>query len=93
MTKVDLVALDKLLDDGGGDRFHPDFSKDPVTHLTYGRYPLVRVGEVYGYAVGYTREYMDVQRQDDDDVRIAWFPAADVQRVDEDDWHGRRLMF
>jgi hypothetical protein len=93
LAKIGAVAVDKRLNNDDRDRFVPDFTTDPVRHFVYGEYPLVQVGDVYGYACGYTREYVNVQWQDEDDVRVAWFPAAQVQRVDQDVWHGRPLMF
>lgn len=48
----------------------------------------MRTGSVSDYASAYTLSFVMVQWQDDaGKVSSNWFAAADMQRVDLDDWH------
>lgn len=67
----------------------PEYVKGPVTHYPYGEYPLVKVGDVYGYATAYTSTAVIVQWDDGERVHSEWFPASLVHRVSDDEWRGK----
>lgn len=68
----------------------PDFIKGKVIHYPYGEYPKVKAGDdVYGYATAHTPTAVIVQWDDGERVHSEWFPASLVQRVTDEDWHGK----
>jgi hypothetical protein len=71
---------------------HPDPADGKVVSFVRWEKPLVRVGELYGRATAYTPHYGLVEWYDQaNKLRCEWFPAADIKRVDREDWHGRRM--
>ncbi|MDQ0276419.1 hypothetical protein QO003_000722 [Arthrobacter silviterrae] len=51
---------------------------------------LVKVGELHGTVVAYTRSYGLVAWYDDDGTcRLGWFPDARIKRIERRDRHGK----
>lgn len=71
---------------------HPKPDDGKIMEFPRTEVPLVRVGEIYGRAISYTRtygliEWMDEQRN----YQVEWFPAGQIKRVDQESWRGRPL--
>lgn len=71
---------------------HPKPDDGKIVEMEVGSQPLVRVSEIYGRAIKYTRSYGLVEWVDDQRVyHVQWFPAGQVKRVDDESWRGRPL--
>lgn len=69
---------------------HPDLSDGEPQRFSPWQQPLVKVGELYGTAVAYTRSYgLVAWYEPGRTYRLEWFPAAQIKRVDRQDWHGK----
>jgi hypothetical protein len=69
---------------------HPDHSDGTPHRFPIWKKPVVKVGDIYGQAVEYTRSYGLVEWYElDRTYRLEWFPAAQIKRVEQQDWHGR----
>jgi hypothetical protein len=88
-------------DEGGFDRMmarinaesnHPKPDDGKVMEFADGTMPLVRVSEIYGRAIRYTRTYGLVEWVDEQrSYQVEWFPAGQIKRVDKESWRGRPL--
>lgn len=68
---------------------HPDKTDGAPTRFSLWDQPFVKVGELYGRAVEYTRSYGLIAWWDESKVyHLEWFPAAQISRVTRKDWHG-----
>lgn len=68
---------------------HPDPTDGNPQRFSPWDKPLVKVGEIFGTAVEYTRSYGLIEWHEPDRAsRVEWFPASDIKRVDRADWHG-----
>ena len=71
---------------------HPKPDDGKIMEFAAGTAPLVRVGEIYGRAIRYTRTYGLVEWTDEQrNYQVEWFPATQIKRVDAESWRGRPL--
>lgn len=71
---------------------HPKPDDGKILDFPGGEYPVVRVGEIYGRAVRYTRTYGLVEWIDEKrEYQVAWFQGTQIRREDEESWLGRPL--
>ncbi|WP_419202327.1 hypothetical protein [Paenarthrobacter nitroguajacolicus] len=90
--KQDSTAFARMMAQIDADNSHPKPDDGQITELEPGSQPLVRVGEIYGRAIKYTRTFGLVEWVDDRrDYHVEWFPAGQVRRVDLESWRGRPL--
>ncbi len=69
---------------------HPKPDDGSILEFPKGEAPLVRVVEIYGRAIRYTRTYGLVEWIDDKrNYQVEWFPAHQIKRMDKDAWRGR----
>jgi hypothetical protein len=69
---------------------HPDPGDGEPKRFSPWQQPRVQVGDLYGTAVAYTRSYgLIAWYAEDRSYRLEWFPATQIKRVDDKDWHGR----
>jgi hypothetical protein len=74
------------------DSKHPKPDDGKIIEMDPGKQPLVRVNEIYGRAIKYTRSYGLIEWVDEQRVyHVQWFPAGQVKRVDEESWRGKPL--
>lgn len=72
----------------------PDTCEGEEIEFARSEAPLVKIGELYGRAISYTRthgliEWNDSQRK----YQCGWFPANEIRRVCREQWHGQALYF
>ncbi|WP_179128349.1 hypothetical protein [Arthrobacter sp. 31Cvi3.1E] len=90
--KQDSAAFARMLAQIDADNSHPRPDDGRIIELEPGSQPLVRVGEIYGRAIKYTRTFGLIEWVDDRRVyHVEWFPAGQVRRVDKESWRGRPL--
>ncbi|MGO4246181.1 hypothetical protein VUN82_09815 [Micrococcaceae bacterium Sec5.1] len=90
--KQDSNAFARMMAQTDADNKHPKPDDGQIMELPANEQPLVRVSEIYGRAIKYTRTYGLVEWVDDQRVyHVQWFPAGQVKRVDRDSWRGRQL--
>ncbi|MFF1830811.1 hypothetical protein [Paenarthrobacter sp. NPDC058040] len=90
--KQDSKAFARMLAQLEADNDHPKPDDGKIIELEQGNQPLVRVGEIYGRAIKYTRSYGLIEWVDDGRAyHVQWFPARQIKRVDEESWRGRPL--
>jgi hypothetical protein len=74
------------------EKHHPKPDDGKIMEFTAGAEPPVRVGEVFGRAIRYTRTYGLVEWTDEQcNYQVEWFPAGQIKRVDKESWRGRPL--
>ncbi len=87
--KQDSKAFDRMMLQTEAEAKHPKPDDGKIMELEQGAQPLVRVGEVYGRAIKYTRTYGLVEWMDDRrDYHVEWFPAGQIKRVAQESWRG-----
>lgn len=59
----------------------PDPDDGPIIDFPRGDAPLVKVGEIRGTAVAYTRHYGLVEVKDRAGPRFEWFLGSQIKRV------------
>lgn len=80
----------KLMDILAAENRHPDHSNGMPRRFPIWKKPLFKVGQTYGQAVEYTRSYGLVEWYEQDRMyRLEWFPAAQIKRMERQDWHGK----
>lgn len=90
--KQDSNAFARMMAQTAADDNHPKPDDGKIMKMEAGSQPLVRVSEIYGRAIKYTRSYGLVEWVDDQRVyHVQWFPAGQVKRVDQEGWRGRPL--
>lgn len=90
--KQDSIAFARMMAQIEADGNYPKPDDGRITELDLGKQPLVRVGEIYGRAIKYTRSLGLVEWVDDRRVyHVEWFPAGQIKRVDQEAWRGRPL--
>ncbi|MCR1160325.1 hypothetical protein NEK97_02470 [Paenarthrobacter sp. UW852] len=74
------------------DEKHPKPDDGKIMQLEAEAPPLVRVTEIYGRAIKYTRTYGLVEWVDEGRYfHVQCFPAGQIKRVDKETWRGRPL--
>jgi hypothetical protein len=90
--KQDSTAFARMMAQILADNEHPKPDDGKIIEMAPESQPLVRVSEIYGQAVKYTRSYGLVEWMDDQRVyHVQWFPAGQIRRVDTETWRGRPL--
>ncbi|WP_426007214.1 hypothetical protein ACPFL9_09230 [Paenarthrobacter sp. NyZ202] len=90
--KQDSTAFARMMAQLDADSEHPKPDDGKIIEMNPDKQPLVRVNEIYGRAIKYTRSYGLIEWVDDQRVyHVQWFPAGQVQRVDQESWRGRPL--
>lgn len=90
--KQDSTAFARMMAQTSADDKHPKPDDGKIIEMEVGNQPLVRVNEIYGRAIKYTRSYGLIEWIDDQRVyHVQWFPAGQVKRVDQEAWRGRPL--
>ncbi|MFJ5956711.1 hypothetical protein ACIQC5_12230 [Paenarthrobacter sp. NPDC092416] len=90
--KQDSTAFARMMAQLKADNEHPKPDDGKIIDLEPASQPLVRVGEIYGRAIKYTRSYGLIEWVDDlRAYHVQWFPAGQVKRVDAETWRGRPL--
>ncbi|MFP3579261.1 hypothetical protein SB659_06680 [Arthrobacter sp. SIMBA_036] len=90
--KQDSTAFARMMAQADADDNHPQRDDGKIIDLDRGNQPLVRVTEIYGRAIKYTRTYGLVEWIDEQRAyHVQWFPAGQIKRVDQDSWRGRPL--
>ncbi|MFF2840533.1 hypothetical protein [Paenarthrobacter sp. NPDC057981] len=90
--KQDSAAFARMMAQLDADSKHPKPDDGKIIEMALGKQPLVRINEIYGRAIKYTRSYGLIEWVDDQRVyHVQWFPAGQVKRVDAESWRGRPL--
>jgi hypothetical protein len=80
----------KLMDIIAAEDRHPDRTDGEPRRFPIWDKPLVKVGDLYGRAVEYTRSYGLIEWYEPDRTyRLEWFPASQIERVERKNWHGK----
>ncbi|WP_420180845.1 hypothetical protein [Paenarthrobacter sp. TA1.8] len=90
--KQDSAAFARMMAHTDAENNHPQPDDGKIMELDVSKQPFVRVSEVYGRAIKYTRSYGLVEWVDDERAyHVQWFPAGQIKRVDQESWRGRPL--
>ncbi|MBT2587823.1 hypothetical protein [Arthrobacter sp. ISL-95] len=90
--KQDSTAFARMMAQTNAETNHPKPDDGKIVELDVSKQPFVRVSEVYGRAIKYTRSYGLVEGVDDKRAyHVQWFPAGQIKRVDQEAWRGRPL--
>lgn len=72
---------------------HPKPDDGKILEFPAGMSPLVRVGEVYGRAIRFTRTYGLVEWADEQrEYQVCLDPWCSDQAVDQASWRGRLVL-
>ncbi|MDP9694483.1 UNVERIFIED_ORG: hypothetical protein J2X79_002042 [Arthrobacter globiformis] len=92
MNKFDEGGFERMMARLEAERNHPKPDDGKIMEFDTGSEPLVRVGEIYGRGIRYTRSYGLVEWMDEQrNYQVKWFPAQQIKRVDQDSWRGRPI--